>query len=108
MVGRFLVAALSLAGAATAALPESNSHAIARIAWGHEAKSRLIAGDRLWRCVGDSCHGQVLDRPNSRIRTCRQLARTGGEVISFQVAGVEISSIELERCNRGVSSGRRS
>lgn len=90
-----------LAGAAWGVPSLSNLPATAQIAWEHEAKSRLIADDRLWRCVADLCQGQAFNRPASRLRTCRQLARAGGRVVSFEVAGIAIPSEELERCNGG-------
>ena len=108
MFRKVLAMVIVISGVAAAAPPVSNSRATAQIAWAHGAKSRLVADDRVWRCVNERCDGQVFDRPNSRLRTCRQLARTGGQVMSFKVAGAEIAPSELERCNRGLTSGKRS
>lgn len=96
----FLVAFAMPLAAAPRVDPQS---AVAQIAWPYEAKPRLVADDHVWRCTGPTCTGEALDRPASRMRTCRALARMGGRVISFTVGGVPMVGEELERCNRGLN-----
>ncbi|WP_414713356.1 CC_3452 family protein [Sphingomonas sp.] len=89
-----------IAGAPAPAMP-TDSRAATRVTieWKHGAKEKLVADDSLWRCTGSTCTGRVVDRARSRLRACRQLARAGGRIVSFETASGALSSNELAACN---------
>lgn len=60
-------------------------------------QARNVAGGVVWRCAETSCTAQ---RTGTRpLRMCRELRNELGQVVSFEVAGVALSSEDLARCN---------
>ena len=108
---RALAIAAALGASPVLALPtDSHVPATVTVDWAHGRKDRLLADNILWRCAGDRCTGRVIDRPRSRLRTCRRLARVGGIILSFQLADHAMSEAEMALCNQGAQgrAARRS
>jgi hypothetical protein len=60
-------------------------------------QARAIAGGVVWRCAETSC---TAPRTGTRpLRLCRELRQELGQIVSFQVAGVALTSEDLARCN---------
>jgi len=59
-------------------------------------KSKVVNGV-VWSCTGDSCAGPV-DGARA-VNTCRQVAKTFGQVSSFATPKGELSVEDLQRCN---------
>lgn len=85
---------IALAFAATPAL--ASSHYQAEPA-AKPSAARIIVKDLLWKCGDAGCSAA---KSNSRPAVvCSALAKKVGALRSFSVAGVTISSEELEKCN---------
>jgi len=87
----------------TAAVAPSEAHANGRHAFRAElvqpaADAKLVAGETLWRCEGQSCTA-VSELTSSPRRFCAQLAKNAGALTSFRVDTVEFDVAQLERCN---------
>jgi hypothetical protein len=85
-----------VAAPALAAAPSSGAYYQARFA-APPAAERLIVRRLIWKCGPGGC---VAGRSNSLATTdCAALARQGGRLSSFTVAGRALSAAELEKCN---------
>lgn len=61
------------------------------------AQARNVAGGVVWRCAEASC---TAPRTGTRpLRMCRELRNELGQVVSFEVAGVALTTEDLARCN---------
>ncbi len=87
------VIAISLAGAAearerlfTATLAQPVSEA-----------TRVIAGNALWTCEGDTCRAQA--DHGVTVHACRRLVREAGAVTAYGPENDLLDAAELERCN---------
>ena len=61
------------------------------------AQPRVIAGDLVWACSGNSCvAGKGTSRP---LRICRELNRKFGEVTNFTAKGELLAVEDLAKCN---------
>lgn len=56
-----------------------------------------VAGGVAWTCEGTTC---VANKASARpLRICRGLNRKFGEITAFKVAGEELATEELAKCN---------
>ncbi|MBA3677857.1 MAG: hypothetical protein H0W74_10720 [Sphingosinicella sp.] len=93
----FRTAIIALAFAATPAL--ASSHYVAKPA--SPAEARIVIKDILWKCGDDGC---AATKSNSRPAVvCSALVKKVGALRSFSVAGVPLSSEDLEKCNAKAS-----
>jgi hypothetical protein len=56
-----------------------------------------------WHCTGDKCVGTRVGRRSvagSRMEECRKVAAVIGRLASFSVRGKELTTRELDTCNR--------
>jgi len=61
----------------------------------------ILGGESVWRCEGATCRGRTPSHFKSAQRYCRELARWGGPVTSFQAGAVTFDAEALRRCNGG-------
>jgi hypothetical protein len=56
-----------------------------------------------WHCKAEKCTGTVVRRQSrgSRLEECRRVATVLGKLASYSSRGKEMSSRDLENCNRG-------
>ncbi|HXH54044.1 MAG TPA: hypothetical protein VNH53_11550 [Sphingomicrobium sp.] len=84
--------------AAAAGLPGDS--AVAKVEWSHRPQPAVIVDQQAWRCEGNECFGQVIDKPYLKLRACRAIARYAGKVTSFSTPSGALSDEDLARCNR--------
>ena len=61
----------------------------------------ILDGESVWYCAGVDCRGRAPSHLKSAQRYCRELARWGGPVTSFQAGTVTFDAEALRRCNQG-------
>jgi hypothetical protein len=61
------------------------------------ARTKVIAGNSVWTCEGDTCRAYVNRAINAR--TCGELAREVGRVSAFDASKRSLASEDLARCN---------
>lgn len=61
----------------------------------------IVGGESVWRCKDATCRGRAPDHFKSAERYCRELARRGGPVVSFQAGATVFDAEALRRCNGG-------
>jgi hypothetical protein len=61
----------------------------------------ILDGESLWYCQGMVCRGRAPAHLKSAQRYCRELARWGGPVTSFQAGTLLFDAEALRRCNGG-------
>lgn len=71
----------------------------ARVEWKHDAQPRVVVEDKVWRCEGAICTGQLVDKPLLKLRACRALARYAGRVTSFSTRSGGLDEAQIARCN---------
>ena len=59
----------------------------------------ILDGESVWYCQGVACHGRAPRHLKSAQRYCRELARWGGPVASFQAGTAIFDAEALRRCN---------
>jgi len=91
------VGALTLL-AAIAPLPAVASEAFYKVTFAQPvAKQRMMAKELLWSCSGTSC---IAVKSTSRAASiCSALAKTGGEVVSFNAGATAFTPEEIQACN---------
>lgn len=94
MIGGLLLVLASASGAGW-------SSAEVAVEWSHGRRDKIIVGDTIWRCDGDTCRGRVVDTPLLKLRSCRAIARFAGRVTRYASASGELSADDLARCNGG-------
>lgn len=99
MVRFFVLVALIAAPAADAARP-TDTRATARIVWTHQARDTVIVGNSAWRCAADACSGPAIDTKSGKLRSCRELRRAAGRVVSFETPSGALDAEALARCNK--------
>lgn len=59
----------------------------------------ILDGESVWYCEGVACRGRAPSHLKPAQRYCRELARWGGPVASFQTGTVIFDAEALRRCN---------
>ena len=91
-------------GAATPAFAAGSGayHAEATLATPVQSVTEKDVGGVAWRCEGDKCIGKAERRNSldSYMKECRKVAGALGKLTRFYSRGREMSSSDLENCNR--------
>jgi hypothetical protein len=61
----------------------------------------ILDGESVWHCQDATCRGRAPGHLKSAQRYCRDLARWGGPVTSFQAGALAFDAEALRRCNGG-------
>ena len=96
-----IVASLTLALTATAALASYASVTVKLVTPVAQPNSAVIALNTAWNCAGDTCTGS-LDRKNPAVRDCRQIASVIGPVAAFTVGAKSLDAAGIAACNAPV------
>jgi hypothetical protein len=91
-----LIAAVPLAASAQPRGPQ----ATVTVKWAHGPQDYFIIDEDLWRCSGDQCTGNLLDRGNLAAWACRKIHRAAGPVQRLVLPTREFTPAELQQCNR--------
>lgn len=59
----------------------------------------ILGGESVWLCEGTTCRGRAPVDVRSAGRYCRELARWGGPVVSFEAGTIAFDADALRRCN---------
>ncbi len=59
----------------------------------------ILGGESVWLCDDSTCRGRAPVNIRSAQRYCRQLARWGGSLVSFEAGSIVFDSEALRRCN---------
>ena len=65
------------------------SSATAFVSSKHGPQDHLIVDETLWRCAGNRCSGEVVDRGNLAAWACRKVRRAAGSVDRFVLPSTE-------------------
>ena len=61
----------------------------------------ILDGESVWYCQDATCRGRAPSHLKSAQRYCRELARWGGPLTSFQAGTLLFDAEALRRCNDG-------
>ena len=59
----------------------------------------ILGGESVWLCENMTCRGRTPAHLQSAQRYCRELARWGGPLVSFQAGTIAFDAEALRRCN---------
>jgi hypothetical protein len=93
-----LLASLTLALTASAALAANSVATIKLVTPVAQPNTAMIALNTGWNCTGDTCIA-TLDRKAPAVRDCRQIARAFGPVASFSVGTKSLDAAGIAACN---------
>ncbi len=94
---RFLIAAIAVSSAATAA-PAPGTATLAAPA----VKARVTGAGGVWTCTGTSCSGPADTVVGNAVAACTELADRNGRVTAFSAGSLTFAEAELTRCNRHI------
>lgn len=99
---RLMIMALGLAMVATPGLAASEwVEGKATLERPVRSDKPILDGESVWYCNGAACRGRAPSHLKSAQRYCRELARWGGALTSFQAGTVIFDTDALHRCNGG-------
>ncbi|TCD02093.1 hypothetical protein EYB45_10495 [Erythrobacteraceae bacterium CFH 75059] len=84
-------------GAPVTAAPSGTPSAVTAVLAAPARDARVVAGNTLWLCQGETCVARAAAARPSRL--CRDLKRKAGTVVSLTVNGTALDSAALARCN---------
>ncbi len=99
---RLIILALSMGMVAAPCLGASNwVKGTATFERSLRSDKAILGGESVWLCDGLNCRGRAPVHVKSAQRYCRELARWGGPIVSFEAGPIVFDAEALRRCNGG-------
>jgi hypothetical protein len=93
-----IIASLTLALTASAALAAFSTASVKLVTPVAQPNTAIIALNTGWNCTGDTCTA-TLDRKSPAVRDCRQIARVAGPIAGYSVGTKSLDAAGITACN---------
>jgi hypothetical protein len=91
------ISTLVLLGLATSAAADP---VIAKLKAPVTGAPKPVAGDAVFECLGDVCAARAPTSDTANLRTCKQLVREVGPVVTFGAAAKQLDPSQVNECNQ--------